>query len=70
VPTLGTVDAGTPVHRQFGEVGEGARQIEALFADRSLWERASRACREHFERTHSGAETLARYGRLFDGLAA
>lgn len=70
VPTLGTVDAGTSVHRQFYEIDEGARQIETLFADRPLWERASEECRAHFARTHSGAETLARYGRLFDGLAA
>jgi hypothetical protein len=27
-------------------------------------------CREYFERSRSGAETLDRYGRLFDKLAA
>ena len=70
VPTLGTVAAGSAGHRQFHDVEAGARQIEALFEDRALWERASKECREHFERTHSGAETLARYGRLFEGLAA
>jgi glycosyltransferase involved in cell wall biosynthesis len=70
VPTLATVDAGTAGHRQFHDVEEGARQIEALFEDRALWERASKECGEHFERTHSGPETLARYGRLFEGLAA
>jgi glycosyltransferase involved in cell wall biosynthesis len=70
VPTLATVDAGTPVHRQFRDVEEGAREIEALFSDPDRWERASARCREHFERNHSGAETLVRYGRLFDGLAA
>jgi glycosyltransferase involved in cell wall biosynthesis len=68
VPTLGTVDVGTPAHTQFGDVDEGARKIEALFASRTTWECASRRCREHFERTHSGTETLRRYGRLFDEL--
>ena len=70
VPTLATVDAGTPAHKQFRDADEGAREIEALFADAALWERASRRCLEHFERNHCGAETLRRYGRLFDGLAA
>jgi glycosyltransferase involved in cell wall biosynthesis len=70
VPTLATVDAGTPAHRQFRDLDEGAREIEALFGDPERWARASAGCREHFERNHSGAETLARYGRLFDGLAA
>lgn len=69
VPTVGTVDAGTPVHRRFDDADDGARAIEALLADPLLWERASRACREHFARTHSGAETLARYASLFAGLA-
>jgi glycosyltransferase involved in cell wall biosynthesis len=70
VPTLATVDVGTPVHKQFADVDEGAREIEALFANPALWEHASRRCREHFERTHSGAETLKRYRRIFEELAA
>jgi len=70
VPTLATVDAGTPVHRQFRDLEAAAGEIEALFCDPVRWQRASRSCREHFERNHSGAETLVRYGRLFDGLAA
>ncbi|HEY7241280.1 MAG TPA: glycosyltransferase family 4 protein [Burkholderiales bacterium] len=70
VPTLATVDAGTPVHRRFRDVDAGAGEIEALFRDPVRWQRASGVCREHFERNHSGAETLARYGQLFEGLAA
>jgi glycosyltransferase involved in cell wall biosynthesis len=70
VPTLGTVDVGAAVHKPFADLDEGARAIEALFVDPARWERASRACREHFERTHSGAETLARYERLFGELLA
>jgi glycosyltransferase involved in cell wall biosynthesis len=70
VPTLGTVPAAVAGHRQFGDVQEGAREIEALLADTVRWQRASRACREYFERNHSGAETLARYARLFEGLRA
>lgn len=70
VPTVATVDAGTPVHRQFVDVEEGAREVEAFFADQNHWENASRRCREHFERAHSRGETLERYGRLFDELAA
>jgi len=70
VPTLATVDAAAPAHRRFRDVEEGAREIEALFNDPSGWVRASEGCREHFERTHSGRETLARYGGLFERLAA
>jgi glycosyltransferase involved in cell wall biosynthesis len=70
VPTLATVDAAAPAHRRFRDVEEGAREIEALFNDPGVWVRASERCREHFEGTHSGRETLAHYGRLFERLAA
>jgi glycosyltransferase involved in cell wall biosynthesis len=70
VPTLATVEVGTPVHKQFSGVEEGAREIEVLFADQNMWDSLSTRCREYFERTHSGAETLERYGRLFDELVA
>jgi glycosyltransferase involved in cell wall biosynthesis len=69
VPTLATVDVGVPAHRRFRGLDEGAREIETLFADAAHWQSASRGCREYFERTHSGAQTLERYGRLFDELA-
>jgi glycosyltransferase involved in cell wall biosynthesis len=70
IPTLATVDVEAPIHKQFADIEEGAREIETLFADQKTWESRSRRCREYFERTHSGAETLERYGRLFDELAA
>jgi glycosyltransferase involved in cell wall biosynthesis len=70
VPTLATVDVGTPVHRVFRDAEEGAAAIEALFQSRVAWEAASRRCREHFEHRHSSAEVLARYERLFEELRA
>jgi glycosyltransferase involved in cell wall biosynthesis len=70
VPTLGTVDVGTPVHTYFSDLDEGARRIEALITDRSAWELASARSREYFERSHSGAETLRRYGELFEALTS
>jgi glycosyltransferase involved in cell wall biosynthesis len=70
VPTVGTVDVGAPVHIRFASIEEGARIIEALYASPIDWERASRRCREHFERHHSGAQTLRCYARVFDELMA
>ena len=61
VPTVGTVDVGTPVHRLGSTVEDLEREVEGAFADPAL----GRACREHFERTHSTAEALARYQALF-----
>jgi glycosyltransferase involved in cell wall biosynthesis len=70
LPTLGTVDVAAPVHMKFASIEEGARIIEALYASPIDWERASRRCREHFERHHSGAQTLRCYARVFDELMA
>jgi glycosyltransferase involved in cell wall biosynthesis len=70
IPTVATVDVGAPVNRVFTDVEEGARAIEALFADAIIWQSASRRCLEYFERNHSPAEVLGRYGRLFDELMA
>jgi glycosyltransferase involved in cell wall biosynthesis len=70
VPTLATVDVGAPVNRVFQGVDEGARAIDSFFDSPAVWEDASDRCRRHFERTHSSAEVLTRYGRLFDELAA
>ena len=70
VPTLATVDVGVPVHGVFRSAEEGARALEGLLDSPARWERASRRCRRHFERSHSSAEVLARYARLFERLAA
>jgi glycosyltransferase involved in cell wall biosynthesis len=70
VPTLGSVDVGTPVHLQFAGIDEGAREIERLLTDPQAWSAASRRCLEHYRRAHSGDVTLERYRRLFSGLSA
>jgi glycosyltransferase involved in cell wall biosynthesis len=70
IPTVATVDVGTPVHRAFRGIDEGAQAIESLFQSRAAWESASRGCREHFERMHSCARVLSQYERLFDELVA
>jgi glycosyltransferase involved in cell wall biosynthesis len=70
VPTVASVDVGTAAHRHFADLDAGVREIEALFEDQALWERASRRCREHFERSHSSGQAFERYARLFDQLAA
>jgi glycosyltransferase involved in cell wall biosynthesis len=62
VPSVGTVDVGTPVHGFARNIEELAERVEQAFANPALGE----ACREHFARTHSTAEALARYQALFD----
>jgi hypothetical protein len=64
VPTVATVDVGAPVHRFASDLDDLAFGVETAFADPELGSR----CREYFERTHSGAEALACYARLFDRL--
>jgi glycosyltransferase involved in cell wall biosynthesis len=66
VPTVATVDVGVAAHRVVPDVDGMAREVERLWDDRAAGER----CREHFERTHSSAQALERYARLFEGLAA
>jgi glycosyltransferase involved in cell wall biosynthesis len=61
IPTVGTVDVGTPVHRVASDVPSLEAEIQTAFADPAL----GQACREHFERTHSTAQALARYRALF-----
>jgi hypothetical protein len=60
------VDVGVAVHRFATTVDALAIEVEAAFGDRVRGE----ACRRHFERTHSSAEVLERYGRLFEGLVS
>jgi glycosyltransferase involved in cell wall biosynthesis len=66
VPTVSTVDVGAPGHRVASSVEELAREVEFLFQN----PRMGASCREYFERTHSRAQVLSRYARLFDELAA
>jgi glycosyltransferase involved in cell wall biosynthesis len=68
VPTLASVDVGTPVHKRFGKLDEAALEVEALFDDAARWSLSARRCREHFERTHSSAQVLGRYTQLFTEL--
>jgi glycosyltransferase involved in cell wall biosynthesis len=70
IPTVASVDVGAPVNRVFHGVEDGALAIEALFDSDSAWASAGRRCLEHFQRNHSAAEVLERYGRLFEELAA
>jgi glycosyltransferase involved in cell wall biosynthesis len=74
IPTVATVDvgarlAGKEIYRQIAGAEEGAAEIERLFTDELYWARTSARCREYFDSTHSTAEALARYERLFDELA-
>jgi glycosyltransferase involved in cell wall biosynthesis len=69
VPTVATVAVDNPAHKRFRDLDQGVRVIEALFTERD-WQSTSRRCREYFERHHSGAQTLERYGRLFDEIGA
>jgi glycosyltransferase involved in cell wall biosynthesis len=65
IPTVGTVDVGAPVHQV-------AMDIDSLvFHVERLWREATGGrYREYFEKNHSTAETLRRYGQLFDELTA
>lgn len=70
VPTIGTVDVGAPAHRTARDLDGLAAEVARLLGDARAWREASARCREHFERTHSPHEVVARYGRLFDSLMA
>jgi glycosyltransferase involved in cell wall biosynthesis len=62
VPTVATVDVNVPPHRVASDVEGLVREVEAVFED----ELRGEACRKYFERTHSSAEVLERYARVFD----
>lgn len=71
IPTVATVDVGAgDLYPRFAGAEQGAAEVERLFTDELHWARASARCREHFERSHSSAEVLARYDRLFAELTA
>jgi glycosyltransferase involved in cell wall biosynthesis len=67
VPTVATVDVGVPAHRIAAGVEELKNQLEMLDSP-SAYAEASRACRAHYEATHSGAQVLGRYAQLFSEL--
>ncbi len=74
IPTIATVDVGArlggqPFYRVFSETGQAVEEIERLFEDRLHFARASACSREYFDATHSSAEVLARYGKIFEELA-
>jgi glycosyltransferase involved in cell wall biosynthesis len=68
VPTVATVDVGAAVNTVFADAQEGATKVEALFADATLWKRASDDSLAYFQRNHSSTEVLARYSRLIEEL--
>jgi glycosyltransferase involved in cell wall biosynthesis len=75
IPTVATVDVGarhkgTPFYRVFARPEEAVEEIERLFTDELHWARSSARCREYFDRSHSAAEVLARYEKLFAELVA
>ena len=70
VPTVATVDVGTPANLAVDGAEALAREVERLLRDRRAWQQASQRCRDHFACTHSPREVLARYLRLFDQLLA
>ena len=70
VPTVATVDVGTPANLAVDGVEALAREVGRLLRDPHAWQEASQCCRGHFARTHSPQEVLARYLRLFEQLLA
>jgi glycosyltransferase involved in cell wall biosynthesis len=75
IPTAATVDVGarldgSPVYETFSRSDDAAAEIERLFGDELHWTRASARCREYFDATHSSAEVLGRYAKIFRELRA
>jgi glycosyltransferase involved in cell wall biosynthesis len=68
VPTVATVDVGAPIYPICTDADALANAIEDLYENPLHWEKASRACREHFEATHSSAAVTARYSALLEEL--
>lgn len=70
VPTVSTVDVGTPANIVARDVDALEREVGSLLADRARWAAASALCRRGFERSHSSTGVLERYERLFAGLVS
>jgi len=69
IPTVATVDVGVAAHRAVADVAGLAAEAEALLAGPARWTAASRTVREHFARTHSAEEVLARYAGVLGAAA-
>jgi glycosyltransferase involved in cell wall biosynthesis len=63
IPTVGTVDVGADVHCFAGDVEALARETLRLWG-----EATGGQYKGYFEKNHSCAEVMRRYGRLFDEL--
>lgn len=68
VPTLSFVDVGASANRRVQSIDEMAGELARLVGDRAAWLDAAARCREHFVRTHSPEEVMARYGSVFERL--
>jgi glycosyltransferase involved in cell wall biosynthesis len=70
VPTLATVDVGSPVSMLCQEPSEAVSKLERLLADDVHWHAQSSACRTYFERNHSPESVLAQYRQLLAEMTA
>ena len=69
VPTVATVDVGAPVYPVVQDAAAAAAELERLLVEPAHWQRASQACREHFEQHHSSGAVLQQYLQLLEALA-
>ena len=75
IPTVATVDVGarlngSSLYEVVSKSGDAAGEIERLLGDELHWARASARCREYFDATHSSAEVLGRYAKIFRELGS
>lgn len=75
IPTVATVDVGArlqgkEIYLKIKNAEEAAAEIERLFGDELHWTHASARCREYFDATHSSAQVLGRYAKIFEELTA
>jgi glycosyltransferase involved in cell wall biosynthesis len=70
VPTLATVDVGVAANQVFASLEDAAALVERHFRDDAHWRAASARCRSHFERTHSAANVVEKYGQLLEEILA
>jgi glycosyltransferase involved in cell wall biosynthesis len=75
MPTVATVDVGArlqgkEIYLKIKNAEEAAAELERLFGDELHWTRASARCREYFDATHSSAQVLGRYAKIFEELTS